>query len=490
MNSTDSTAIALPFVEDLELVVPDDIQLMTTYVLQEQGDWFEIEASFVRKLLQPGMQVIDVGANFGVYAIPMASSVGQAGNVWAFEPCRITFDHLVQSVKRNKLTNITLIRSGLGERQGIVRLATSNNAELNAITTDANAPGEIIDLTTLDTCVREMNIVSLDFMKLDAEGYESKVLEGGSAMLREFEPLVMFELRHNETVNLSLIEEFSKLGMDTFSLIPGAEVLVPFDPDVEFDSFRLNLFACTPARAEVLRSRGLLATEGDMAAGQDLSLDNARARLGMIASTLDLPLVEAQKVQPQQETSLVKDMLRCLAVEAGSGTPGQRVSTLRSIVAKYKNNNAEEISVASLALLARCARNLGEQHLCVDSTVQALELLRTERIRPQLMIGPLTRFDDIAPDGRFHEWVVSHLLECFERSRAFSSFMLGEASITNLEILRDMGFAPDDMNRRLSLIKQRFGHPESENSESEDAGLTVSTDAPHSSSGREARSLI
>src|SRR5262249_20657349 len=45
---------------------------VTTYVLIEQEDWFEREIAFVRRLLQPGMRVIDIGANYGTYTLTMA----------------------------------------------------------------------------------------------------------------------------------------------------------------------------------------------------------------------------------------------------------------------------------------------------------------------------------------------------------------------------------------------------------------------------------
>ena len=36
--------------------------------------------------LKPGMTVLDVGANIGLYSILAAKRVGPGGSVWAFEP--------------------------------------------------------------------------------------------------------------------------------------------------------------------------------------------------------------------------------------------------------------------------------------------------------------------------------------------------------------------------------------------------------------------
>ena len=63
---------AVPIVNDVKVVVPDTIQAMTPYVLREQGDWFEDEIRFLRTMIRPGMQILDVGANYGLYALSLA----------------------------------------------------------------------------------------------------------------------------------------------------------------------------------------------------------------------------------------------------------------------------------------------------------------------------------------------------------------------------------------------------------------------------------
>ena len=78
--------VTLTLVEGVKIVVPDSLDLLTPYVLREQQDCFEDETKFLRHLLQPGQQVMDIGANYGVYTHSMARKVGASGRVWAFEP--------------------------------------------------------------------------------------------------------------------------------------------------------------------------------------------------------------------------------------------------------------------------------------------------------------------------------------------------------------------------------------------------------------------
>ena len=60
----------LRMADGTRIVVPPSLDAITTYVILEQEKWFEKEATFVASWLQPGMTVIDIGANLGVYSLP------------------------------------------------------------------------------------------------------------------------------------------------------------------------------------------------------------------------------------------------------------------------------------------------------------------------------------------------------------------------------------------------------------------------------------
>ena len=76
VSQTMTATATLTMVDEVRVVVPDSLDLITPYVLLEQQDWFEDEIKFLRHLLQPGQKVIDIGANYGVYALSMAQAVG------------------------------------------------------------------------------------------------------------------------------------------------------------------------------------------------------------------------------------------------------------------------------------------------------------------------------------------------------------------------------------------------------------------------------
>src|SRR5687768_16651957 len=98
----------LTMVDGVRVVVPDLLDLITPYVLREQEDWFEDELRFLRRLLQPGDAVIDIGASYGVYALSMARAVGPSGSVLAFEPSSATARLLEESVATNGYAHVTV----------------------------------------------------------------------------------------------------------------------------------------------------------------------------------------------------------------------------------------------------------------------------------------------------------------------------------------------------------------------------------------------
>ena len=174
------STVTLPLIDGTRAVVPDSLNLITPYVLREQQDWFEDEIKFLRKLLQPGQQVIDIGANYGLYSMAMAKVIGAQGKLWAFEPASTTAAFLAQTIAANGFAHVTLENSALSSAPGTAHLSLNDNSELNELVRDGKpAPGqtEEVPLTTLDLCMQRYGWTDIAFMKIDAEGEEANILK-------------------------------------------------------------------------------------------------------------------------------------------------------------------------------------------------------------------------------------------------------------------------------------------------------------------------
>ena len=205
------------------VVTPDSLNLATPYVLYEQQDWFEYEISFLRRLLQPGQRAIDVGANYGVYTLSIAKAVGPTGSVWAFEPASSTAALLAQGIAANGFTQVVLEMSALSRECGTAQLTLHDKPELNALSRAEQSPGasETVRVVSLDDCLQRYGWRDIDFLKIDAEGEEANIIEGGRRFLEDLSPLILYEVKAAKAMHLELVHTFAALGFNSYRLVPG-----------------------------------------------------------------------------------------------------------------------------------------------------------------------------------------------------------------------------------------------------------------------------
>jgi FkbM family methyltransferase len=176
----------LSLYDGTKVLVPDSINLLTPYVIQEQLDWFEDEIKFIRELIQPGQNVIDIGANYGLYTLAFAKKVGQSGIVYAYEPSSATASILSESVKANGFSQIIIEKKALSNEDGEANLSINENSELNSLVNRSglNDLSEKVTVTTLDNCMTSFGWENIDFVKIDAEGAEEKYYQWRPSFLR------------------------------------------------------------------------------------------------------------------------------------------------------------------------------------------------------------------------------------------------------------------------------------------------------------------
>lgn len=149
----------------------------------------------LHELVNKGMVIADVGANFGYYTILCSKIVGNAGKVFAFEPSRKFRERLVDHIRRNNCTNVDVIGEGLSNKKETRRLFVGgDSASLYYWGSDArNADWEQVDFDTFDAFVRREKIERLDFVKVDIDGHEIRFLEGAKKSLRTMKPVILIE---------------------------------------------------------------------------------------------------------------------------------------------------------------------------------------------------------------------------------------------------------------------------------------------------------
>jgi FkbM family methyltransferase len=155
-----------------------------------------------QQMIAAGAVVIDIGANIGAHTLRFAACVGAVGRVVAVEPTQYAFERLREHVLLNPelAPRITLLQAMLmGSQQAALAekiesswpLDTPNDAHPEHAGVAKVTSGAVV--RTLDDVVSKLDLKSVDFLKLDVDGYEVEVLRGARDTLRVFAPVILFE---------------------------------------------------------------------------------------------------------------------------------------------------------------------------------------------------------------------------------------------------------------------------------------------------------
>jgi FkbM family methyltransferase len=163
----------------------------------EARAWEPYVEKWIRALLRRGECAIDVGANIGFFTSVMCQCVGSLGAVYAFEPVPFTFELLRFVKSANGYTALTLLPVALGDCDCDVTIhwdmSVLGNASVYARAT-LPAPQDVqVSQRTLDGLSELHKIPAPSFIKIDVEGAEMKVLQGGRRTIEHHRPFVLFE---------------------------------------------------------------------------------------------------------------------------------------------------------------------------------------------------------------------------------------------------------------------------------------------------------
>lgn len=140
-----------------------------------------IDLALLRQLLRPGDTIVDIGANVGSHAIPLAKSLGATTQVHAFEPHPRVFAQLQANARLNRLPNLHLYNLALGDRAGEVAFTDVRSDDYNRVLPDG-AGALTVPMTPLDR-FEPLADAPITLLKIDVEGYEPFVLRGAEATL-------------------------------------------------------------------------------------------------------------------------------------------------------------------------------------------------------------------------------------------------------------------------------------------------------------------
>ncbi len=170
----------------------------------------------------------------------------------AFEPHLETFQGLVTNTRLNGYGHVHCNNIALSSNTGGATLYLAADAAVNSLRPTKYHDEQKVDVETetLDRYVERHSLSRLDLVKIDVEGAERLVIEGGAATLEKFKPILIVELsEHSDAFGYSDADLFADLKSWNYSLfMAGTPPFQPLDRvrDAEF----YNVVAVPPAQLD------------------------------------------------------------------------------------------------------------------------------------------------------------------------------------------------------------------------------------------------
>src|SRR5450631_1661951 len=212
---------------------------------------------FLKNLVRPGDQCIDIGAHLGYFTLELSRLAGNNGHVYAIEPMSKFFNVLKGMVENRGLKNITLYPYAMGGEAGFVEMGIPrvNNMKkfayarvIRSSTFLEYVESEKVKNVYGDELFR--NLPRVDFIKCDVEGLELPVFQSFLEIIRKHRPIILCELG-DPAERKRLLDLLEGFGYQLYYL--ENKKLKPLDPDSSIRPVSHNHYFIPQDRLEILK---------------------------------------------------------------------------------------------------------------------------------------------------------------------------------------------------------------------------------------------
>jgi FkbM family methyltransferase len=175
----------------------------------------------IDSMVRPGDICYDLGASIGYMTLLMAR---KAKHVYSFEPAPHAANEMKAHLAANGFENVTIVPSPVSDGVREVRFCLTDGAYGSAINdTETRWPVLQLQTTTLDLFAKDHPIP--DFLKMDVEGEEGRVLDAAQTLLAQRKTRICAEV-HNREAAASVLGTLKRFGY-TVTLLDGSPAKVP-----------------------------------------------------------------------------------------------------------------------------------------------------------------------------------------------------------------------------------------------------------------------
>jgi len=172
------------------------------------SNFFESELlDYMGKLIKKESVFLDIGANIGNHTLYFANILN-AKKIYSFEPQKHMFNILKKNIKINNLDKkVKLFNTALGasDSMGVMDIPKKRLLRLNygcsTFIPKENGGTKVVKLDGIK--IKE----KINFIKLDAEGFEKDILIGARDTIKKNKPMIFIEIMER---NMNFVEDYFK----------------------------------------------------------------------------------------------------------------------------------------------------------------------------------------------------------------------------------------------------------------------------------------
>ena len=141
---------------------------------------------YFKKFIKPTDTIVEEALRI----LPL-SQLAYEGHVYSFEASKRNYDLTSKTLNDNNIANVSLYNKALYSPVGNIYLAESWTPDQDSVT--STPTGKEVECVTIDS----LNLLKVDFLKLDIEGGELEALKGAIQTIKAHQPIITFEyLKH------------------------------------------------------------------------------------------------------------------------------------------------------------------------------------------------------------------------------------------------------------------------------------------------------
>jgi FkbM family methyltransferase len=189
-----------------------------TNILDYQKDQLDNALSYCKQFRHG----IDIGANYGLMTYNMSKVFKK---VSAFEIVPDINKCFKMNTKKFNLKNVDIYDCGIGDKEQTVSL-NFNTQSTFSTHVNLNHNSNKVLVKTLDS----FNFDNVDFIKIDAEGFEPFIIQGGLKTIEKYLPVILYERKGHESrygfPKSSVLDILSKYGYNELHYIGSKNALI------------------------------------------------------------------------------------------------------------------------------------------------------------------------------------------------------------------------------------------------------------------------